>query len=497
MASFKEYATFDAMGLAGLIARKEVSVDEVSEAAADQIATLNPVLNAVVATFRERGLALAAQQPATAPVAGVPFLLKDLSTHLAGTPLSNGSALYAGYTSTASSTIVERYLHAGLVIHGKTNTPELGLSPATEPLFTGPTRNPWDLRRSAAGSSGGSAAAVASGMVPAAHATDGGGSIRAPASACGLVGLKPTRARNPSGPFAGEGWGGYSVAHALTRSVRDSAALLDASHGPASGDPYAAPTPARPFLEEVGCDPGRLRVAFCTRFADGPDTVPDCAAAAEQAAATCAALGHHVEAGRPDFSMEEFACSNVVIATHILLAITRRAHQLGREERPGDVEPLTWAAAEVARGITAAEYAGAVHALHIVSRRVARFFETYDVLITPTLAQLPPLLGTLRDQRDSYAEHRRKVRDFAPFTGIFNVTGQPAVSLPLGMSGTGLPIGVQFVGGFGREDILLRLSAQLEQTQPWHSRRPVLDLAYAPGSRLPETKAHGTLPGNL
>ncbi|MFC0385819.1 amidase [Muricoccus vinaceus] len=472
MAAFSEYGSFDAVGLAQLIERRKVSASEVAEAAAERIARLNPALNALTASFPEHGAALAAQSPVEGHLCGVPFLLKDLSTHLAGTRLTNGSALYAGYVSTESSTIVERYLRAGLVIVGKTNTPEFGLSPATEPLFTGATRNPWDLERSAAGSSGGSAVAVASGMVPAAHATDGGGSIRAPASACGLVGLKPTRARTPSGPFAGEGWGGYSVAHVLSRSVRDSAALLDATHGLAPGDPYAAPTPAGPFLCEVGADPGRLRMAFTTRFAGGPETEPDCMAATEQAAALCASLGHHVEVDQPDFSMDEFACSNLVIATHIRLAILQRAMALGRDAERGDVEPLTWAAAETARGTTAAEYAGAINALHGVSRRIARFFDRYDVLITPTLAQVPPPLGTLRKQDDSYAEHRRKVRDFAPFTGIFNVTGQPAISLPLGMSREGLPVGVQFVGGFGREDVLLRLSAQLEQAQPWCGRRP-------------------------
>jgi len=258
----------------------------------------------------------------------------------------------------------------------------------------------------------------------------------------------------------------------LSRSVRDSAALLDATHGLAPGDPYAAPTPAGPFLCEVGADPGRLRMAFTTRFAGGPETEPDCMAATEQAAALCASLGHHVEVDQPDFSMDEFACSNLVIATHIRLAILQRAMALGRDAERGDVEPLTWAAAETARGTTAAEYAGAINALHGVSRRIARFFDRYDVLITPTLAQVPPPLGTLRKQDDSYAEHRRKVRDFAPFTGIFNVTGQPAISLPLGMSREGLPVGVQFVGGFGREDVLLRLSAQLEQAQPWCGRRP-------------------------
>lgn len=467
-----EYGDHDAIGLAALIASRTVSAEEVLDATIARIEAANPELNAVIATYYDKARASLADGLPAGPLAGVPFLLKDLSAHWAGTALTNGSRFFADQVSDADSTIVERYKTAGLVILGKTNTPELGLSPATEPLFGGATRNPWDLTRSPAGSSGGAAAAVAARMVPAAHATDGGGSIRAPASACGLVGLKPTRARTPAGPFAAEGWGGFSVAHAVTRSVRDSAALLDAAHGPAPGDPYAAPAAGQPFLSEVGADPGRLRIALATRFQDGPPTHPECTAAAEAAGLLCQSLGHAVETAAPAFSMTEFACSNVVIATHIRLAIQRRATALGREPRDGELEPLTLAAAHSSEGASATDYAAAVFALQALARRIAPFFVAYDLLLTPTLAQPPLPLGALRDQSDPYAVHRSKVRDFAPFTGIFNVTGQPAISLPLGWTAGGMPIGVQFAAAVGREDVLLRLAAQVEAAAPWSGRRP-------------------------
>src|SRR5262249_36067022 len=352
-------------------------------------------------------------------------------------------------------------------------TPEMGISPSTEPRLFGPTKNPWKPTHSAGGSSGGAAAAVAVGIVPMAHATDGGGSIRIPASACGLFGLKPTRARNPAGPDAGEGWSGASIGHAVTWTVRDSAALLDATSGPDVGDPYWAPPPARPFLQEVGRDPGPLRIAVTTMpWIQGPVDA-ECAEAARAAAELCESLGHHIEEARPQIDEAAWQRSTAVIVTASLtFVLATRAAALGRELGPNDVERITWERVQLAKTFSATDYARAIHTVHRTGRVVARFLERYDVLITPTRAQPPYPLGPLSLSNPESATFNAARNASIGFTSLFNSSGHPAMSVPLAMSHSGLPLGVQFVARFGDEATLLRLASQLEVAQPWKDRRP-------------------------
>jgi amidase len=387
--------------------------------------------------------------------------------------MTSGSAFLRDFVAPVDSVLVERYRAAGLVFLGKTNCAEFGFLPTTEPELFGPTRNPWDLERTAGGSSGGSAAAVASGMVPFAHGNDGGGSIRIPASCCGLVGLKPTRARITQAPLLGDVMGGLVVDHALARSVRDSAALLDATAGPAPGDPYVAPPLARPLLAEVGADPGRLRIAFTAANAIGAPVHPDCVRAVEDAAHLCEELGHVVEQDAPALDgavlYESFLA--VWLSGHAW-GIEGMARTLGREPEPEELEPLSRALRAVGREIRAADYLLAVTALQRIAREVARFFARHDVWLTPTLASPPVPLGTFdRRSTDAMAVFRR-ASEFVPFTPLFNATGQPAVSLPLHWSEEGLPIGIQLAGRYGDEATLVRLAAVLEEARPWAERTP-------------------------
>ena len=384
-----------------------------------------------------------------------------------------GSALLHDFVVDHDSELVTRYKRAGLVVVGKTNTPEFGILPTTEPHFFGPTRNPWNTAHSSGGSSGGSAAAVASGMVPMAHGNDGGGSIRIPSSCCGLFGLKPTRARNPLGPDAGEAMGGLVMEHAITRSVRDSAALLDATSGPDVGDPYWAPPPARPFLQEVGADPGKLRIAFTTEPPGGTPIHPDCVAAVRDVAKLCADLGHHVEEGAPTINSELVTQAFIaVFMAGVALTVDAVASLSGRTPTPDQVEPLTWAVCEIARQQSAPSYLMAHTMLHRIGRDVARFMVDYDVLLTPTLAEPPLPLGTLESTPDNPLYGLIRAASYVPFPAICNITGQPAMSVPLYWNSEGLPIGTHFVGRFGDEATLFRLAAQLEQARPWADRHP-------------------------
>jgi len=359
------------------------------------------------------------------------------------------------------------------VIMAKTNTPEFGIAATTEPQLFGPTRNPWSMEHSAGGSSGGAAAAVAAGYLPMAHATDGGGSIRIPASKCGLFGLKPSRGRNPAGPDLGEGLAGMATGHCVSRSVRDSAALLDATQGPAPGDPYAAPPLPRALLDEVGAPPGRLRIAVCTTDYLGKPVHPACAAAVEATAKLCASLGHDVEEARPDFAGLPLSRAwRVVPAANMWLNVNARARVLGRAPVPGDVEPLTWAWMQEGRRFTAAEYMETIATMHSLGRRMAAFLENYDLLLTATLARPPLKLGEMDTTSDDVERYVAFLFDeFAPLTPLFNQTGGAAMSVPLAWTPDGLPIGVQFGGGLGDEPTLIRLAAQLEQAQPWAHRR--------------------------
>lgn len=469
----RELARLDATAQAELVRRGEVTPLELVDAAIERIERANPTLNAVVTPMFERAREAARGTLPEGPFRGVPFLLKDLSAAWAGVRQTSGSAFLADFAPPVDSVLVRRYRAAGLVFLGKTNCPEFGFLPTTEPALFGATRNPWDASRSPGGSSGGSAAAVASGMVPIAHGNDGGGSIRIPASCCGLFGLKPTRARITHAPLLGDVMGGLVADHALARSVRDSAALLDASAGSAPGDPYAAPPPARPFLAEVGADPGRLRIAWSAANAIGASVHPDCVRAVEDAAALCAELGHEVEEAAPaldgELLYESFLA--IWIAGHAW-GIEAMARATGRKPEAGSFEPLTWALFQIGRGIRAADYLLAVTAIQRIAREVAAFFARFDLWLSPTLAAPPVSLGTFDRQSTDALAVFRQASEFVPFTPLFNATGQPACSLPLHWNDAGLPIGVQLVARFGDEATLFRLAAALEEARPWVERVP-------------------------
>ena len=468
-----EFDSYDGLGLADLVRRGDVNAGELLEIAIARVEAGNPELNAVVSRLYDQARAAIAAGLPEGPFTGVPYLLKDLSAHYTGAVTSFGSALFKDFVADHDSEITVRLRRAGLVIFGKTNTPEMGLAASTEPRLFGPTRNPWSPDHSAGGSSGGSAAAVAAGMVPMAHATDGGGSIRIPASCCGLFGLKPTRARNPMGPDAGEGWGGASVGHAVTRTVRDSAALLDATSGPDTGDPYWAPPPERPFLQEIGRDPGRLRIAITTTPWNRQPVDPECVEAAVSAGRLCERLGHHVEEAAPEIDAKLLGeATLVVIGGNVRAALEARAATLGRELTAGNVERITWARAMDGHTTRAADYARSIGVIHRTGRTVARFFTRYDILLSPTMCRPPYPLGVLDMMTDDVEGYTRAILGAIGFTSLFNSVGNPAMSVPLGWSRASLPIGVQFAAPFGDEAALFRLGAQLEAAAPWAGRRP-------------------------
>jgi amidase len=472
-------ATLDATAQAELVRTGKVSPLELVESAIVRIEKLNPTLNAVIYPLFEKARAQArSAELGRGAFHGVPFLLKDLVAHSAGDPYSAGMGFLKrrGWREREDTFLVQRLRAAGFVIAGKTNTPELGLVPTTEPVAFGPTRNPWDTTRSTGGSSGGSAAATASGMVAAAHANDGGGSIRIPASMCGLVGLKPSRGRVSQGPDAGEGWAGFTAEFVVTRSVRDTAGILDAVAGPMVGDPYVAPPPVRPYSQEISLAAGRLRIGVLTR----PPRLEfslhaDCAVAVRAVGVLLESLGHRVEESHPK-ALEDSAIVGHV--ARVITAWTARdldvwSQRTGESIAPEDVEPLTWEAAEMGRRIGASEYIQAVDGAHAWTRAVAAWWQGgFDLLLTPTLGEPPPLLGEFTATPEQRLQGWVRSMPFATFTQPFNVTGQPAISLPLYVSATGLPIGVQLVAAYGREDLLLRVAAQLEAARPWADRRP-------------------------
>ena len=470
-----DLARLDATAQAELVRQGEVTPLELVDAAIERIERSNPALNAVVTPTFERAREAARGPLPDGPFTGVPFLLKDLSAAWAGVRMTSGSAFLKDFVAPVDSVLVERYRAAGLVFLGKTNCPEFGFLPTTEPRLFGPTRNPWDPERTPGGSSGGSAAAVASGMVPIAHGNDGGGSIRIPASCCGLVGLKPTRARITHAPLLGDIMGGLVVDHALARTVRDSAALLDATAGPAPGDPYTAPAAARPFLAEVGADPGRLRIAWSAANPIGAPVHRDCARAVEDAATLCADLGHEVDEAAPaldgDLLYDSFLA--VWLAGHAW-GIDGMARATGRKPDAASFEPLTWALYRIGREVRAPDYLLAMTALQRIAREVAAFFGRFDLWLTPTMAEPPVPLGTFDSNSTDALAVFRRASEFVPFTPLFNATGQPAISLPLHWSDSGLPIGVQFAARFGDEATLVRLAAALEEARPWAGRTPAV-----------------------
>ena len=473
MSSFPEFSHLDAWAMVELVDGGQVQPIELVDAAIERIERLNPKLNAVVTPLFDQARDAARSELPAGPFRGVPFLLKDVLGFLAGVRHTSGSAYLRDYVPNHDSELVVRLKKAGFVILGKTNAPELGILPTTEPRLFGPARNPWNLDRTTGGSSGGAAAAVASGMVPAAHANDGGGSIRIPASCCGLFGLKPTRARNPLGPDLGDIMGGLVAEHAVTRSVRDSAALLDATSGPDIGDPYWAPPRERPYREEVGRDPGRLRIALTIA---APSAVPihaDCIAAVRDAAALCESLGHHVEEASPRIDPGLFGQSFIAVwAAGCTATMDGMAFLTGRALTEDQFEPLTWALYEMGRRVNGASYILAQTMLQRMSREIARFMQRYDVWLAPTLADPPLPLGSFDSPPGDPLAGLRRAQQFVPFTPIANATGQPAMSVPLVWNAEGLPVGVHFFGRFGDEATLFRLAAQLEAARPWSARRP-------------------------
>lgn len=480
MITFAEYQKLDATALAEAIANGDLSASEVLEAAIARAEVVNPELNAIVHTQydKARNLARSTDVPSgpKGPFQGVPYLLKDLGAFDAGEPCTFGSRLWADFVPDHDATYTERCKAAGLVIMGRTNTPELGLNATTEPTLHGATPNPWNPNHSAGGSSGGSAAAVAAGILPMAHATDGGGSIRIPAANCGLFGLKPTRGRNPSGPDVGEGWSGMSTGHVVSRSVRDSARMLDCTHGPAPGDPYAAPPPARPFINEVGADTGQLRIALMTNGFDGRPLDPECIKGVETTAKLCTDLGNRLEIAQPNLDVAAInQASRTVIAGNVWTAVRLRSEALGREPSGQDVEAVTWAFAQEGLKCSAGDYAAAVMVMHQAGRQLAAFFADYDLILSSTLRHPPLPLGAI-DMQDTDLDHYYKAlfEEEIAITPFYNNTGCPAMTLPLHMSADGLPVGIHFGAPFGDEATLFRLAAQLEAAAPWFDRVPNL-----------------------
>jgi len=469
-----EYAAYDGLGLAALVAKGAVTPAELVAEAIARIEKHNPKLNAVICKIYDQARQTAANSHDGA-FQGVPFLLKDLLGNYEGVPTNNACRFMTGVPATRDDTLVVRFKRAGLIVLGKTNAPECGILPTSESLLYGPCRNPWKLEYSTGGSSGGSAAAVAAGIVPLAHANDGGGSIRIPASCCGLVGLKPTRARNPMGPDIGDFANGLAVEGVVSRTVRDTAAALDCTHGPEPGDPYYAPPVARPFFEEVRTPPDRLRIAFSTRNLNGARLHPDCVAAVEATAKLLEDLGHIVEEAAPsvDMGMLTSAFMTVFISGHAWV-IDTFAMLHGRTPSEKDFEGLTWSLYQQGRQVTATQYLLSIAMLQITSRQMARFHETYDCWLTTTLGSPPIKIGTIDVNEPDVMKAMAPVMEYVPFTPLQNATGQPAISLPLHWTSDELPVGVMFAGRFGDEATLLRLAGQLEAARPWRQRHPAI-----------------------
>jgi Asp-tRNA(Asn)/Glu-tRNA(Gln) amidotransferase A subunit family amidase len=474
MSGFADYERYDALGLADLVRRREVTPNDLLEAALARVAARNPVINAVTMPLEDYARkAIAAGLP-DGPFRGVPYLMKDLTTSIAGVRMTRGSRFFTDSpAATADSEHVTRLKRAGLVIFGRTNTCELGLSLTCEPQLHGPTKNPWDPARISGGSSGGAAAATGARIVPMAHATDGFGSIRAPAACCGVIGLKPTRGRNTMAPFSGEGLGGLSCEHAVTLSVRDCAALLDATSGPGAGDPYVAPPPARPFLTEAGADAGHLRIAFTRKSPNGAKVGADSLGALDATAKLCAELGHQVEEADPTVDGDQIVPAFLtLIAANTVVNI--EGHPTGKTPIADEFEKVTWAMYERGKRVSGPDYVRATQTAHRLGRQMASFHATYDVLLTPGLAAPAVKLGWIDMMLEDAAEYWRRVFTFSPFTVWFNLTGQPAMMLPLGTSEAGLPLATQLVGRYGDEATLFRLAAQLESARPWFDRKPRL-----------------------
>lgn len=469
-----EYGNYDGLGLAELMAKKQISPLELLHAVHERVEVLNPKLNALCHLFFDKAEAQIKQCPQEAPFSGVPFVLKDLGQYLTGTITSAGSRVWANNVADFDSTLVKRYKQAGLIIFGKTASPELGITTTTESILFGETRNPWNLGRTSGGSSGGAAAVVASRIVPMAHGSDGGGSIRVPASCCGVFGFKPTRGRVPMGPIQFEGWNGCSHQHALTISVRDSAALLDVSTGAELGSPYFSPQPERPFINEVRTDPAQLRIAVITAPSNGASLDVECKRAALNAAKLCESLGHRIEEAVLPIDNRMLSDAFVtIVQVSVARVLDDAASKLGRPLDERDVEPVTWAMMQAGTKVTSVAYSRAIVALHQIGLAMAKFHQTYDVILSPTLAKPPVPLGTLSLSQPT-TSWWKGITEFSPYTALYNASGQPSMSVPLHWTPDGLPIGILFSSPFGEDATLIRLAAQLEKAQPWAGRRPLV-----------------------
>lgn len=468
-----EFADYDAVGLADLVARGEVTPAELLEAAIARIEKHNPTLNAVVFKGYDDARRQAEGPLPDGPFRGVPFLIKDLGVQVAGWPSTSGSRYLHDYTPEADGTMAKRYRAAGLVFVGKTNTPEFGITGTTESARLGPCRNPWNPDHIAGGSSGGAAAAVASGMVPAAHASDGLGSIRIPAACCGLVGLKTTRARNPDSGEDGERAMGFSVDHVVTRTVRDSAAMLDATCAPEIDSPYSAPPRERPFIEEVARSPGRLRIAYSAQTPRGEPIHEENMKALEATVALLRGLGHECVEHDLDVDYRAlYRAQGAVSAANFAAGMAERRALLGRDPEPDELEPLTWAALNAGLKLTGAQAFEGWRTLRRLSRQILRDLAPFDVFLTPVMGTPPPKIGHIDPVNLDPREVNRRQGEVFPFTPPFNFTGQPSMSLPLAWSADGLPLGMMFTARYGDEATLFRLAGQLEKESPWRDCKP-------------------------
>lgn len=478
MVKFSEYCQYDGLGLAGLVKQKEVTPKELLQVAIKAIEKINPAINAVHQVLSVTAEKETAQLP-NGPFSGVPFLIKEVGLHACNVPSNLGSRLAEGLVFPYDTTLMTRFRQAGLVTIGTTTTPEFAYNATTESILYGPTRNPWDLERSTGGSSGGSAAAIATGIVPIAHANDGGGSIRIPASCNGLVGLKPTRGRIPTGPDYGELIGGLGIEFALSRTVRDTAALLDAVCGPDSGCYSYTEGPKRPYIEEVYIPPKKLRIAFMEKPFSGASIDSECIRVLKETITLCEALGHEVVEASPQVNYELHTLATIRMWTanlaHMMDGVAKYMKRIPSEE---NLEATSWACYQFGKSLSAAQYLEALDIVNMVSRSVGTFFEQYDILLSPTLSQPPAFLGVLNANASDVdaIQWTEQIFTYAPFTNICNTSGQPAISVPLGWSYDGLPIGMQFIGRFADEATLIRLAGQLEEAKPWKGRKPPLHI---------------------
>ena len=461
-----EYFSHDALGLAELVRTKQISSSELLDVAIGLTEKLDPKLNAVPIKHFELARENLKNQIDSGIFKGVPFLLKDLNNYLKGTVTSGGSRVLENITSDHTSELVKRTLDSGLNIFGKTNSPELGLTVTTEPVLYGPTRNPWDLDRSSGGSSGGASSAVAAGIIPMAQASDGGGSIRIPASCCGLFGLKPTRARTPLGPVSLEGWGGQSIFHCVSVSVRDSAALLDVTSGHEKGAPYRSAHQEKSFLEQINIDPGNLKIGYLEDSSILVDQ--EVKEVMNSTIDLCQKLGHSVESTKINFSSEEISLAIItIISSNVAYAVKSQSDLTGREVSNEFFENVTLQMAENGNNFSASDYVNAIKINHRLGQELEKMFDHYDVLLSPVLASPPVKIGTIDMNTKDMKTYVERLTKYSPFTGVFNQSGQPSMSVPLFRTKNNLPVGSMFSASFGNENLLFSLAGQLEQAQPW------------------------------